>query len=176
MGEIQTHFDDKLWIVPDLFDLNICNSLISQANSEHWPIMESGNRTCFRRLIYDKTLSQNLFEIVEKLDILPKNVDGWVLQNLAERMVFVRYEKGHHFGQHVDYAVHEGECASLYTFMIYLNEEFDGGELVFPLSDFDVALDPSVDVKLSVIPSSGLCCVFRQNDEELIHQALPLID
>jgi len=54
-----------------------------------------------------------------------------------------RYQPGEHFAQHCDgmYANNDGEC-SIYTLVLYLNDDYEGGELEF--SNSSVCFKPSV--------------------------------
>ena len=61
-----------------------------------------------------------------------------------------RYQVGQHFGVHQDqsYAADE-RTRSLLTFMVYLNDDFGGGETEF------------VDLKRTVVPKTGAALLFQ---------------
>ena len=77
---------------------------------------------------------------------LPKMIYHRVALGLNERLRFYRYDKGQQFNIHTDgpYRRDNGEV-SLLTFMIYLNEDFEGGETTF--------FNPE---KTVVVPKTGM--------------------
>ena len=50
-----------------------------------------------------------------------------------------RYEVGHHFGLHSDQSYTRDDARSLLTLLLYLDNDFDGGETEFPEQDLIVA-------------------------------------
>lgn len=83
-----------------------------------------------RVLFDDKALAAQLFARAKPL--LPQQVAGWELLDFNERMRFYRYGPQQYFKWHKDgsYARQPGD-ASLLTFMIYLNDGFEGGATEF---------------------------------------------
>jgi prolyl 4-hydroxylase len=83
-----------------------------------------------RVLFDDPALAALLFARAQPL--LPAEVSGWALHDFNERMRFYRYGPQQYFKWHKDgsYARQPGE-ASLLTFMIYLNDGFEGGDTEF---------------------------------------------
>jgi predicted 2-oxoglutarate/Fe(II)-dependent dioxygenase YbiX len=51
---------------------------------------------------------------------------------LYEPLRIYRYEVGHHFGLHSDQSYARDHLRSLLTLMVYLDDDFDGGETTFP--------------------------------------------
>lgn len=83
------------------------------------------------RIIFDDTaLAARLFDRAKPF--LPSERYEWSLCGFNERLRFYRYEKGQYFKMHKDgtYARSETE-ESMLTFMIYLNQGFEGGETKF---------------------------------------------
>ena len=83
------------------------------------------------RVIFDDVaLADMLFDRVRKM--LPSEIAGWTLSGLNERLRFYRYAPEQYFKWHKD-----GSCAkspdeaSMLTLMIYLNDDFDGGDTEF---------------------------------------------
>lgn len=72
-----------------------------------------------------------------------------------------RYLPGEHFAQHCDgmYTNDDGEC-SIYSLVLYLNDEFEGGELEFPNSSFQFK------------PSAGTAVLFPH---DMPHAALEVL-
>lgn len=79
------------------------------------------------RIIFDKReLASSLYQRARPL--LPAEIKGWFLSGFNERFRFYRYEKQQQFVWHQDGTVRLSETEeSLLTFMIYLNDEFEGG-------------------------------------------------
>jgi prolyl 4-hydroxylase len=89
---------------------------------------------------------------------VPRILEGRQAIGLNERLRFYRYDPGQQFSGHVDapYRRSNGE-SSLLTFMIYLSDDFQGGE-----TKFDEVL---------ISPVKGNALVFRH---ELFHEGSTL--
>jgi predicted 2-oxoglutarate/Fe(II)-dependent dioxygenase YbiX len=100
------------------------------------------------------TISKNIrnndrvmFDDPERADALwqrakplcPEFYKGYSVVGLNERFRFYRYDRGHVFRWHADgsFRRENGEASRL-TFMVYLNDDFDGGETLFE----DVTIEP----------------------------------
>ncbi len=57
---------------------------------------------------------------------------GVTAVGLYEPLRVYRYEVGHHFGLHSDQSYARGDAHSLLTLLVYLDDDFDGGETEFP--------------------------------------------
>lgn len=88
---------------------------------------------------------------------LPKTMYNRSALGLNERLRFYRYQQTHKFSWHADgyFARPNGE-QSLLTFMVYLNEDFLGGETVF-----------SHRSRTEIVPRTGLMLAFRH---EIMHE------
>lgn len=65
-------------------------------------------------------------------EFAPAKWEGWEVVGLNERLRLYRYDVGQMFDWHRDgYFERPTGERSLFTFMIYLNEDFDGGETLF---------------------------------------------
>lgn len=84
-----------------------------------------------RRVIFDDAESANdLFDRVK--DRIPQEIHGMILAGVNERLRCYEYLPGHRFAPHSDGAfIRNEDERSWYTYIIYLNEEFEGGETVF---------------------------------------------
>lgn len=82
---------------------------------------------------------------------------------LNERLRFYRYAPGQYFRWHRDgsFQRQTGE-RSLFTAMVYLNDDFGGGA-----TEFDVA-----DEKLAIVPARGMVLLF---EHLLRHQGAPVL-
>jgi prolyl 4-hydroxylase len=81
-----------------------------------------------------------LFERVK--DRVPREIHSMILAGANERLRCYEYLPGHRFAPHSDGAFFRNEDErSWYTYIIYLNEEFEGGETVF-LVEPEVVIKP----------------------------------
>lgn len=83
------------------------------------------------RVIFDdETLAQKLF--VDAINHLPKEFSGRTICGVNERFRCYRYKPGMRFAPHSDgsFVRNESEM-SFYTYLVYLNDDFDGGETTF---------------------------------------------
>lgn len=87
----------------------------------------------------------------------------WQVVGINERFRFYRYDPGQKFAMHTDgyYERPNGE-RSHFTFMVYLNDGFEGGETVFHDSR------PPLRVK----PQAGMALVFNHRR---LHEGAPVI-
>ena len=107
-------------------------------------------------------------------EYVPASIDNWTAIGLNERLRFYRYDPGQRFAPHGDgsYFRKNGDCSRL-TFMIYLNEGFDGGDTRFYIHhNYFELLDPDVVPDVSVVPITGMALCFRH---ELRHEGARLI-
>jgi|RhiMetdeSRZDD1v2_1073273.scaffolds.fasta_scaffold2468003_1 predicted 2-oxoglutarate/Fe(II)-dependent dioxygenase YbiX len=100
-----------------------------------------------RVILDDEELAEKIWR--RALPYVPTIMYGRRALGLNERLRFYRYDPGQRFEAHVDgyYQRPNGE-QSLLTFMLYLNEDFEGGETVFQNG-------------IRVKPESGMILVFR---------------
>jgi len=109
-----------------------------------------------RRVMFDDTEgAASLFERVKER--VPQEIHDMVLTGVNERLRCYEYEAGQRFAPHSDgtYVRSENE-QSWYTFMVYLNEGFVGGETVF-----------LVKPEKSIEPRTGLGLLFQH---PIIHE------
>lgn len=101
-------------------------------------------------------------------DYVPSKIGEWRAIGLNEHFRFYRYNPGQRFAIHYDdsYQRPNGE-ASLLTFMIYLNEDFEGGETCFY-----PPYDHAHKSRISVVPITGMALFFVH---ALPHEGAPVI-
>jgi predicted 2-oxoglutarate/Fe(II)-dependent dioxygenase YbiX len=87
---------------------------------------------------------------------------GWRLCGFNERLRFYRYEAGQRFAWHNDGVFYRSlDEWSRFTLMIYLNDDFEGGNTIFQVESVPDGL-------LRVAPRAGMALLFR-HDEVLLH-------
>ncbi|MCC5660241.1 2OG-Fe(II) oxygenase [Nostoc sp. XA010] len=121
-----------------------------------------------QRVILDD--QERAFDLWQRVsNCIPSTIGRWQAVGLNERFRFYRYDPGQRFALHHDasYRRPNGE-ESLLTFMIYLNEGFEGGDTLFHLSLRYYEDLPNV----AVIPVTGMVLCFVH---DLVHEGAPII-
>lgn len=93
-------------------------------------MMSKGVRNNDRLMIFDNDLAENLFQKAVKF--LPQTHEDYSVLDFNEMFRIYKYSSGQRFKMHRDgsYIRNENE-KSFYTFLIYLNDDFEGGETEF---------------------------------------------
>ena len=156
--------DDVDWVI-DTLEKNLSKGSSykwseAQVTNSNKPIKSA--RDCSDFKFNDKTLgprteeNSELFNIYEKMyDIVKKCVDDYakywgINVTYYEAFNFVKYEgEGQEFKIHADHGPHYNTTVSI---VVYLNEDYDGGEIHFPRLD-----------KLTYTPKAGDIAVFPSN-------------
>jgi len=82
----------------------------------------------------------------------PDRIGNSIAVGLNEMFRFYRYQPGQEFKKHIDQSFIRSELeASYYTFMIYLNEDYEGGSTTFS--------------KISIQPRQGMALIFLHSLE-----------
>ena len=124
-------------------------------NTARGTAVDSQIRNNRRVIIDDWEWAKILFERVE--ENVPHEIHGMKLAGVNERLRCYEYEVGHRFAPHSDGAFVRGDDErSCYTYMVYLNEEFEGGETRF-------FVEPEVVIK----PKTGSALFFQH---PIIHE------
>src|SRR5262245_40662902 len=131
---------DQIFTVTEFFTRDECRAAIAKAeasgfdaapiNGMFGPQMRPDVRNNSRVLIDDPQLAVDLWERAR--DYIPLKIGPWHAIGVNERFRYYRYDLGQQFDWHYDgaYERDNGERSQL-TFMIYLNEGFEGGETSF---------------------------------------------
>ncbi len=103
------------------------------------------------RVIYkDSILADNIWRQLKPF--APEKIGNSKAIGLNELFRFYKYQVGQTFKRHKDQSYIRNEIeASYYTFMIYLNDNFDGGETTF--------------AKLTIQPKQGTALIFYHDLE-----------
>lgn len=153
-----------IWTVPDVLDRSECRVLIARieaAGCAPAPIttgagfvMRPDIRNNERVVIDDRALAADLFERVVRE--VPGVMAGCDVVSANERFRCYRYNPGQRFAPHYDGAfVRDADEMSRLTFMVYLNDDFEGGATTF--------LDP----KKVITPRAGSALLFQHR---LLHE------
>lgn len=151
--------------VPDLLSPEECQALISKIeslgpevatiNTRFGAAVRTEVRNNDRVMFDDEAFAQSLLDRVRGK--APKEIHGMKLVGVNERFRCYRYKPGMRFAPHMDGAFHRNESEqSCYSFLIYLNEDFEGGNTTF-------ATEPEVSIR----PKTGMGLLFQH---PIIHE------
>lgn len=131
---------DYVYVVHDFLTQEECQDYIRMAEAigfgeapittSHGPVMRKDVRNNSRVMKDDPELANELWQRAIPWLVTPWR--GSVAVGLNERFRFYRYEPGQMFAPHFDGAFRRSEDEkSEFTFLIYLNDDFVGGETRF---------------------------------------------
>lgn len=153
---------DGIWVVKEFFSPAECQEWIDFAEGEGFddaPISIGIGKESIRKdvrnnsrvMIDDEERALHLWQRAKTH--LPKMIYQRLAVGLNERLRFYRYDPGQQFRTHFDGSFRRstGE-QSLLTFMVYLNEDFQGGETTFLNIE-----------KTIVTPETGMMLAFTHN-------------
>jgi prolyl 4-hydroxylase len=136
----KTELHPQIFLIEDFLTPQECDYYIELANGEVFEeakinmyghqLMNKGVRNNDRLMIFDNELAKNLFE--KAVGFLPQTHDDYKVLDFNEMFRIYKYSPGQRFKMHRDgsYIRNENE-KSFYTFLIYLNDDFEGGETEF---------------------------------------------
>jgi predicted 2-oxoglutarate/Fe(II)-dependent dioxygenase YbiX len=132
---------DDIFTVTDFLSSAECDAYVSQSESIGFAdapinagfgryVVAKDWRDNTRVVTDDSALAGKIWERAK--DYVPEVVDRSRVVGLNERFRFYRYDPGQSFKWHSDgcFRRPNGERSKL-TFMVYLNDDFDGGETLF---------------------------------------------
>ncbi|MNJ86153.1 hypothetical protein D3C87_36400 [compost metagenome] len=132
--------DENVYLLEDFFNEQECDDLVlwsEQRGYEEAKVQVYGKQVMVKnmrnnsRINYlDTDLAARIWERFKPHAVLEFGNSTAI--GLNELFRFYRYEPGQYFKKHIDgsYVRNVGE-ASCFTFMIYLNDDFEGGETTF---------------------------------------------
>ncbi|MEL6733145.1 MAG: oxidoreductase, 2OG-Fe(II) oxygenase, partial [Bacteroidota bacterium] len=130
--------DEGIFTISSFLSLDECYSWIQISESKGYQIAGVGEKqrvmTQVRnneRLMYDSTdLAEELWERL--VDFVPAKIGNMKAVGLNERFRFYKYKPEQRFKSHIDGSFYRNEQEkSLLTFMVYLNEDMEGGATRF---------------------------------------------
>lgn len=122
----------------------------AKVNIDGEQVMFKGIRNNDRILFFDDTLAQELWSKIK--GFVPAKLGLYQASGLNEMFRIYKYSAGQRFKMHMDGSYEKNEREqSFYSFLIYLNDDFEGGE-----TDFR---------KVEVVqPQKGTALVFRHKN------------
>jgi predicted 2-oxoglutarate/Fe(II)-dependent dioxygenase YbiX len=156
-----------IFVIPNFFSGDECARYIAEAEATGFEaatiqtrkgaVLDAGIRNNERLILDDKDLAHALW--LRLREHIPLFMDGRQAIGLNERFRFYRYEPGQYFAPHTDGSFRRQNWEeSRLTLLIYLNDDFQGGETAF-----------ADDV---TAPARGMALVFRH---ELMHEGRVVI-
>ena len=157
---------NNIFTIDEFWTSSECDAFISKSEAigyepatietESGPRLVTNVRNNNRVLYKSYELADILWRQLEPL--APKQIGNSKAVGLNELFRVYKYQEGQEFKRHRDqsYIRSNGE-ASYYTFMIYLNQDYEGGETIFG--------------DLSIEPKQGMALVFLHNLE---HEGSPV--
>jgi hypothetical protein len=159
-------FTESIFTISNVLSADECQELIAFAEQRGFEVATIEAREGPR---LDREMRNNDRVIVDDIDranrlwsrvarFMPRTRDGRQVLGLNERIRYYRYNPGQRFSWHYDgsFERNNGE-ASLLTFMIYLNDGYEGGNTRFE--------------ELEVAGKLGMALVF---EHELLHEGAEL--
>jgi hypothetical protein len=120
-------------------------------------VMMKDLRNNDRMMIDDVERAQDLYRRVSD-QLPPRFMKTWAPAGLNERLRVYRYDVGQQFDWHLDgYFERPTGERSFFTFMVYLNEDFEGGATSFR----STAPDSSTGGAFRVTPRKGMALLFH---------------
>lgn len=141
---------ETIWTVDEVFFEHECAALIAEFERLGF---EEALITTSRGMVMNKAVRNNdrlILDDPERAEALwlrvrehvPGKIGGWKAYGLNERFRIYRYKPGQRFKLHFDgsFSRVEDRDESAITFLVYLNDDFVGGETAFP--DYGVTVKP----------------------------------
>jgi prolyl 4-hydroxylase len=137
------HFDlthPLVWTVDDVLTPAACDRLIATCDAGPW-LEATVNRSAGRAV--DSKIRNNRLVLVDDAALagallerlrpdLPARLMGMTLSGIKDRMRCYQYRVGEYFAPHGDQSYPGGPGErSLLTLMVYLNDDFEGGQTAF---------------------------------------------
>lgn len=155
MNKIAIH--PQIFLIENFLSTNECNTFIEKAelqtfeeakiNIQGSQIINKMVRNNDRLLFFDESLARNLWSKLK--EYVPASIGSSKAIGLNEMFRIYRYEVGQRFKMHRDGSYERNNSEfSIFSFLIYLNDDFKGGETEFR--------------KISTVsPKTGMALVFH---------------
>jgi predicted 2-oxoglutarate/Fe(II)-dependent dioxygenase YbiX len=161
---------DRIFVIDEFFSPVECADAIAHSERAGYddaplttldgPVMDKTVRNNTRVIIDDPAFAGHIWERLRPFVASP--MGDWEAIGLNERFRYYRYDIGERFAPHFDGAFQRSASEiSALTFMVYLNDGFEGGETIFCWSQ-----EPLV-----VRPTTGMALLFRHRQ---LHEGAPV--
>jgi prolyl 4-hydroxylase len=132
--------EDHIYVVHDFLSHSVCDEMIAKSealgyeeakvNIHGKQVLMTMVRNNLRVLHKDEAHAAIIWEKIK--EHVPSQIGYSHAFGLNEMFRFYKYEEGHRFKMHRDGSYRRNaQEASQYSFLIYLNDDFEGGETVF---------------------------------------------
>lgn len=132
--------EDHIYVVDNFLSHEECDELIAKSEKKKYKeakvnlrgrqVLMTTVRNNLRVMYKDRGYAEELWGKIK--EHVPQQIGYNHAIGLNEMLRFYKYEKGHRFKMHRDGSYRRNETeASQYSFLIYLNDDFAGGETVF---------------------------------------------
>lgn len=136
----KVQLDPQIFIVEDFLSIKECSDYIEKSELQTFEeakinmggnqVMMKGVRNNDRLLFFDENLAEELW--LKLKPFVPSSFGASKAIGLNEMFRIYRYEPGQRFKMHRDGSYERNETEfSILSFLIYLNENFEGGETEF---------------------------------------------
>lgn len=170
--------EHECFVLSNVFTKDECNQLIDQGEKAGFQSLSKSYSPKYRnneRIInLNPTLRNIMWERIESfiedtlilgkthetIHLTPLTEGTWKKYGLNERFRLCKYNPTNFFKSHYDEGYHPDPIAlrTLKTCMVYLNEDFEGGETIFYMKGLKpIALKPKI----------GMCLIFNQ---KILHE------
>ncbi len=157
-----TYHSELIWTIDGFLSEKACEELIlfseyrgyeeATVSLSSGAKMMKGIRNNYRLLYQDEGLAHRYWELLHPF--CPEQIDYFEAIGLNEQFRFYRYESSQRFKRHIDGRFRRSDTEeSRITFMVYLNENFEGGETQFD----EVSIQPKT--------GTALCFIHEQKHE-----------
>jgi hypothetical protein len=164
----------RLFVIRNFCSSEECDAFIEQSertgygeatiNTSIGVFVDKTIRDNARLILDDVALATSLWERLRPY--VPATIDAWRAEGLNERFRFYRYDPGQKFLPHFDGCHQRSDRQrSQLTFMVYLNDDFTGGETNFFGADLSHR-------RASVHPVRGMALVFAHLQ---LHEGAPVV-
>lgn len=173
----ETWLNDSVFIIEEFLTPDECQEYIAMSeeygyeeatlSSAQGQVLAQNIRNNQRVIFKNEEIAEGLWERVQ--DFVPHEVDGRRAIGVNELFRFYKYQIGQQFNWHQDFPVElDDGSISVFTFLIYLNANFRGGETSFE----DCYSEESFEA-FSVAPSPGMALLF---EHEIHHKGEPVLE
>lgn len=161
----ETWLNDYVFTIENFFSIEECQKFIrigedsgfedAKVTSPAGSVSVKDLRNNERVMLKNDEIAALLWERAESY--VPREFEGRNVVGINELIRFYRYDPGQQFDWHQDFSFERDNGEKSYlTLLVYLNDNFEGGETMFEDSYSDETFD-----ELTVVPKQGLALFFE---------------